>query len=144
MRRILLVALIATYASAFAQDAQPVYSLTIHITGFRSDRGVLGATVFRNADGWPEANDKAAAHNHAPIVKSESMIRFKLPAGTYSVAVLHDENENRKLDRGFLGIPKEGFGFSNGVKAAFSVPEWQKCAFALNADKTIDIQLQYK
>jgi uncharacterized protein (DUF2141 family) len=38
-----------------------------------------------------------------------------IPPGTYSLAVVQDENMNGKLDTNWLGIPKEGYGFANDV-----------------------------
>lgn len=35
--------------------------------------------------------------------------------GTYSIAVFHDRNGNGKLDRNFIGLPSEPYGFSNDV-----------------------------
>jgi len=39
-----------------------------------------------------------------------------IPPGTYALVVIHDENMNGKLDTNWVGIPKEGYGFSNDVK----------------------------
>ena len=36
-----------------------------------------------------------------------------LPAGVYAVSVFHDENMNQKLDKNFVGVPKEEYGASN-------------------------------
>jgi uncharacterized protein (DUF2141 family) len=36
--------------------------------------------------------------------------------GKYAVMVMHDENDNGKLDSNILGIPKEGYGFSNNPR----------------------------
>jgi uncharacterized protein (DUF2141 family) len=35
--------------------------------------------------------------------------------GTYAVAVFHDLNGNGRLDRNFIGLPNEPYGFSNDV-----------------------------
>jgi uncharacterized protein (DUF2141 family) len=35
--------------------------------------------------------------------------------GTYAVAVFHDLNGNARLDRNFIGLPSEPYGFSNDV-----------------------------
>jgi uncharacterized protein (DUF2141 family) len=43
----------------------------------------------------------------------EVVLKFDLPAGEYAVQVLHDENDNGKLDTNFMGMPTEGYGFSN-------------------------------
>ena len=44
------------------------------------------------------------------------MLQFNLPAGNYAVQVMHDENENNKLDTNFMGMPIEGYGFSNNPR----------------------------
>jgi MipA family protein len=36
-----------------------------------------------------------------------------LPPGDYALVVYHDENGNGRLDRNFIGIPREPLGFSN-------------------------------
>ncbi len=44
--------------------------------------------------------------------------------GAYGLALYHDENANGKIDRNILGIPKEGFGFSNNPKIFMSAPSF--------------------
>jgi uncharacterized protein (DUF2141 family) len=52
-----------------------------------------------------------------------------IPPGTYALVVLHDENMNGKVDTNWIGIPKEGYGFSNDAKASFSAPSFQDASF---------------
>jgi small-conductance mechanosensitive channel len=49
--------------------------------------------------------------------------------GTYALAVIHDENMNGKLDTNWLGIPIEGYGFSNGAKGLFGAPSFSAARF---------------
>ena len=140
----LLALLALLFSAALAASAQQQYTVTVHVTGFRNATGQLGAAVFSSAAGWPEDIAKSVTHAHVPIHNGEATIEFKLPAGTYSIAVLHDENQNQKLDRNLFGVPKEGFGFSNNIKAAFTAPAWQKCSFVLDREKRLEITLQYK
>lgn len=35
--------------------------------------------------------------------------------GRYAIAVFHDTNGNGKLDRSFIGLPQEPYGFSNDI-----------------------------
>ena len=49
--------------------------------------------------------------------------------GRYGIVVLHDENENRKIDRNFIGLPKEGWGMSNNPRPGFSAPNFEAAAF---------------
>lgn len=49
-------------------------------------------------------------------------IKVDLPDGEYAAAVFLDENNNNKLDKNILGIPKEMFGFSNNPKILTGPP----------------------
>jgi uncharacterized protein (DUF2141 family) len=68
-----------------------------------------------------------------------------LPPGDYGVAVIHDENQNARLDRNFIGIPKEGFGFANNPHVGLSAPPFQAAIAHVHCLVTeISIHLQYK
>jgi uncharacterized protein (DUF2141 family) len=59
------------------------------------------------------------------------------------VAVFHDENGNGKLDRNFIGIPKEGVGASNNRRHAMGPPTWDESKFAVSGRVTLKIELRY-
>jgi uncharacterized protein (DUF2141 family) len=142
-----LLALLALPAASFAADqGSGSCSLIIQISGFRNNKGVLGAELFTTFDGWPEDVDKSFRHNKFPIEGDHATARFDhLPAGKYGVVVLHDENENRKLDRNVLGIPKEGFGFANNPHVFLSAPPIEKATIPVTCPvTTTDIHLIYK
>lgn len=130
-----------------ANDKSPggPYTLSIHVTGFRNNTGFAGTLIFCSPKGWPEVNDDACRHNSVPIVDREATLTFPgFNAGTYALVVIHDENKNKKMDKNFLGIPKEGFGFSNNPKVGLSAPSYEKATFTMDGDKTIEIKLIYK
>jgi uncharacterized protein (DUF2141 family) len=64
-----------------------------------------------------------------------------LPTGDYAVVVLHDENENRKLDRNWLGKPTEQWGMSNNPAYFLSAPSFEQSRFRLRRDERIHIKL---
>jgi uncharacterized protein (DUF2141 family) len=67
-----------------------------------------------------------------------------LPPGTYAVTVVHDENDNRKLDRNLLCMPREGYGFSNDASVGLGPPSFTKAAVTLGQeDKVITITIRY-
>lgn len=69
------------------------------------------------------------------------VVEFELPPGEYAASTYQDLNSNGKLDRYFIGKPKEPYGFSNNVKP-FGRPKYKSCAFTLtNAPKSISISL---
>jgi uncharacterized protein (DUF2141 family) len=120
-------------------------TLTIHVDGFRNQKGDLGATIFKSSAGWPEDNDKAFMHQAFPIQDSHATATFHLPPGKYSVGVLHDENKNHKLDRNMFHFPKEGFGFANNPKVGLAPPPFDAAQVTVGCpDTAIDIHLIYK
>lgn len=120
--------------------------LVINVDRIRNQKGVLGATVFRSPDGWPEKNDKSFRHGPFPLTGSTGTAAFSdLAPGDYAVAVIHDENENRKVDRNFLGWPLEGFGFANNPKVLLEAPSFKQALVHVSCPVTqISIHMIYK
>lgn len=119
--------------------------LRIHVTGFRNDKGKAGGVIFASPAGWPEDRSKAVADGGFDIHNRQATEEFKVPPGRYGVAVIHDENANQKLDRNFLGIPKEGFGFANNPRVLLSAPSFQAASTQVGCPVTeIQIRLIYK
>lgn len=143
---LVLAALLLLTSLATVQDVGTgPCTLIVHVTGFRNQKGAAGGTVFRSLDGWPENNAKSYAHGGVPIHGNHATLTFHLPAGRYAVAVLHDENENHKLDRNFFGIPKEGFGFANNPHVGLKAPDWKTAAVNVACPVTdINVKLIYK
>ena len=121
-------------------------TLIVHVTGFRSEKGDAGGTIFSSPIGWPEDSAKAFEHGPFPIEGDHATLTFQhVPEGRYGVAVIHDENMNHKLDRNFIGIPKEGFGFANNPHVALSAPSWNASAINVACPTTTtDMKLIYK
>ena len=69
------------------------------------------------------------------VTKEEHQVIFKeLEAGEYGIKIIHDDNDNNELDTNVLGIPKEGYGFSNNG-GAFGPSPWREAKFEVK-DKT--------
>lgn len=66
-----------------------------------------------------------------------------LPPGTYAMAVMHDENANRRLDT-FAGVPTEGFGFSRNPAVRFGPPRFDAARFAVGGEATVQqVRMRY-
>jgi uncharacterized protein (DUF2141 family) len=123
-------------------------ALRLHVDGLRNSTGVVGSILFKSRDGWPEDKDKSFRHGPTPIAPGErqaTVVWEHLPPGDYGVAVIHDENRNAKLDRNFIGIPREGFGFANNPHVGLSAPPFESAIVHLQCPSTeTSIHLQYK
>jgi uncharacterized protein (DUF2141 family) len=65
-----------------------------------------------------------------------------IASGEYAVSLFQDENDNRKLDTGMFGIPKEKYGFSNNVQAKMGPPPFSDRLFQISEDTEIAITLR--
>jgi len=131
--------------SATVAAGKTLCTLQLHVTGFRDNKGTAGGLVFASSNGWPEDRNQSIVQGGFPIAAREATETFRVPPGRYAAVVIHDENSNMKLDRNFFGIPKEGFGFSNNPRVAFSAPSFQAAAVAVSCPVTqLEIRLIYK
>jgi uncharacterized protein (DUF2141 family) len=109
----------------------PSAALTVNVKGLRNDRGRLAVALFASAKAFPR-QESALRGQMVRIVRGRAAVTFRdLPPGIYAVAVLHDENENEQMDFNFLGMPLEGYGFSNDAAALFGPPSFASAAFRL-------------
>ena len=76
------------------------------------------------------------------IRKSQARCDFEdIPPGTYAMAVVHDENMNGKLDTNWMGIPTEGYGFSNDAKALLGAASFSAASFLYDG-RNIDLTMR--
>jgi uncharacterized protein (DUF2141 family) len=67
-----------------------------------------------------------------------------LEPGRYAAVAFHDENGNGKLDKNFLGVPAEPYGFSNNAQGFLGAPTFGDAAMVLGGgDSAIRIALIY-
>jgi uncharacterized protein (DUF2141 family) len=71
----------------------------------------------------------------APAATGEAQVVVRgIDPGVYAVQAFHDQNDNLDLDRNFLGLPKEGMGFSNDAPMRFGPPSFDDAAIEISAD----------
>ena len=85
-------------------------TLTIRAQGVQADRNMVYAGICDTS--FDEATCHYKDRGQATAGTVELRIRNVKP-GTYAIAVFHDVNGNGKLDRSFIGLPNEPYGFSN-------------------------------
>ncbi|MBT8047460.1 MAG: DUF2141 domain-containing protein [Xanthomonadales bacterium] len=65
-----------------------------------------------------------------------------IPDGEYAVVVVHDANDNGRLDTGFLGFGSEDYGFSNNVRPWFGRPGFDQVKFTVDRPGiTVEVDL---
>ena len=129
-------------STAFAQAPAKEYTLTITVDGMDSNEGNLGILIFNGPKGWAESRTDALKDISVPAQQGTQSVKVQLPAGKYAVALVHDVNKNHKLDKNFIGMPKEQWGMSNNPHATIKAPPIEKAMFTLDGDKEVKVQLQ--
>jgi uncharacterized protein (DUF2141 family) len=111
----------------------PTDALEVSITNIREAKGCVRIAVFRNATDFEE--EKNAVYDEVIPLSSTASIRRQLPLSgpsSYGIALYHDLNNNGKLDRNGLGIPKEPYAFSNNPAVKWQAPTFSEIAFVPN------------
>jgi uncharacterized protein (DUF2141 family) len=116
--------------------------LTIEISGITPDRGNVYIAVYDQADAFPLNGRQRAGQIVAPNDRHLTVHFKDLPPGQYAAVAFQDFNGNGTLDKNFLGIPKEPYGFSNGARGSAGPPKFAEAALNINPDGTTTITLK--
>lgn len=121
-------------------------TLDIHIKNIRNQKGQICIAVFANQDEFTA--EKTLFYmkcNKNEVVNGELHLQLPFRAGKFGVSVLDDENKTGRMEYGFLGIPKKGFGFSNFYLKGLSKPVFDDFSFNLNTNevKLLDVIMKY-
>lgn len=119
-------------------------TLEIRFTHLRSDLGSMAIGVNTSAKGWPRKAEKELQFKKTKVEEGVFVVRIpNMPFGTMAISVLDDENSNVEMDMK-LGIPQEGFGFSNDAPLGIGPPKFDKCSFQFEKEnQQISIKLRY-
>ena len=103
----------------------------VSVQGVRNDHGHVLVALCTKAEflhphcAW---RGRAAAKAGTVVVSIPDV-----PVGTYAAQGFHDENDNGRLDRNILGLPKEAMGFSNDAPMRMGPPKFDMAAFEVGA-----------
>jgi uncharacterized protein (DUF2141 family) len=113
--------------------------LTVNISDVNQGKGHVMVGLYAGTEAFTKG--KASFGSRVKASNEQEQVVFKdLPAGEYAIKIYQDENNNQKLDFNFMGIPKEGYGFSNNV-GRFGSPEYQEAKFTVEEKTEIQIEL---
>ena len=123
----------------FAEETAEEKKLTVQITNVTSEEGQIILAIYNSSENY----DKRIAFQEVKLKPKLDTVIFEtnLPDGEYLVMLVHDINNNGKLDTTFIGMPKEPVGLSNydgkGIPGKF-----KKHKFSVNEDTSIIIPLR--
>ncbi len=144
MKKFYLSLFVASFTMFVLTAYAQAWTLTVKSSGINNPQGLISIGVYSDEEGFP---DKGKEYKGAEVEVNGKTVNYTfkdIPSGTYAVATIHDVNSNGKLDTNFLGIPTEGYAFSNNLFGAFGTPPaFKDASFKLEEDKIIEIKIDY-
>ena len=124
-----LAAFIIFLLSSFTSIGQT--TLTVHINELKNNKGQIVLDI-------QDENKNSVKAVFGKIENNSCTMRVEnLKPGKYVFRYFHDENIDKELNTNLIGMPKEGFGFSNNAKGKFGPPKHEKTIFQIKSDTTL-------
>lgn len=127
---------LAAAGKAAAQDGctgpASAVRLQVAVEGVRSSDGLIAVTLYADDPRRFLARRGSLYVGRVPARAGTTRVCIHLPGpGTYGLAVYHDADANRSFNRSGLGLPAEGYGFSNNAPAIFGLPSFRSVRLAV-------------
>jgi uncharacterized protein (DUF2141 family) len=112
-------------------------SLTVEIVELESNKGVVIVDLL-------DTTEESVRDTTVKISDNKCIIVFEdVKNGQYAIRYFHDENSDEEMETNFLGIPKDGFGFSNDAMGKFGPKDFSEWLFEVSVDTTIKMTTKY-
>lgn len=141
-------ALAGSGVHAAPQCLGPASGVWIHVAvdGVRNTMGQVATTIYADDPHRFLVRHGSLYVVRTPAVAGATRFCVFLPhAGVFAIAVYHDEDNSGTINRGgLLGVPTEGYGFSNNPATFFSLPRFRSVRIAIpRTDLETTIHLKY-
>jgi uncharacterized protein (DUF2141 family) len=114
-------------------------NLTINVTGLKNNTGKITAELYNSKEKFLKTAFKTVSSD----IKSNAatITCAGVPNAEYTVMVYQDVNSNNKLDKNFIGMPKEPVACSNNAKGFMGPPKYEEAKFMLDSNSKINIKM---
>ena len=139
MKNLFMAIVVMVFATpSFAQTG----TVTVNVLGIENNKGVVRIGLYHNKESFP-IYEKAMFKDVSEKANTTgvSYTFSKILEGTYAVAVWHDENEDKTLNKNFLGAPKENYGFSKNIFGTFGPPDFEEVSFEVKNGKMVKLTI---
>jgi uncharacterized protein (DUF2141 family) len=139
MRFLLFCFLFFFVAQGISQNNEVTFS------GIRSSKGQIILKIYRDAKSYEDDNAcKVLYFKKTNMVKGTMTVKFHLTPDEYGFALCDDENGSNVMNFNFIGIPTEGFGFSNYYLSGMSSPKFESFKLTVSEDKVNKVKMHIR
>ena len=118
------------------------YNIHLRVEGVEATEGEILVAIYNEGDAFLKTEGAYRSQSARAVQGTTDLILEDLPEGDYALAIFHDRNSNQKMDKNWMGIPKEPLGFSNAKLKTFGPPSFDDCRIHLTQDEAITIELE--
>ena len=124
-------------AASLAVPMAPALAAPLNLTlqGLRNGSGQVRICLTRHQAYFPDCSRDPQAVRRSIGAGEAARLSIDAPPGDYALSVVHDQNGNGRLDT-FLGVPREGFGFSRNPAIRMGPPRFRDTRFTLPDEGT--------
>jgi uncharacterized protein (DUF2141 family) len=135
-QQLTLGSILALSATAFTQAAE----IQLTVSNIQVAKGSIQIAIFNSEETYN--NGEAVVTKSIKVTADKLDVSFpNLIDGEYAIKLLHDENDNGRLDTNLVGMPTEGYGFSNNA-GRFGPASYADANFAVVGDTPITINIR--
>lgn len=127
--------MISLSATLFAQG-----KVEVTVKNIQELKGTIRMAVYSGEDNFMQ---KKLTSKNVNVTGKEVIVVFEnVKPGEYAISTYHDVDNNNELNTGFMGIPKEPYGFSNDARGTFGPPTYEKAKFNVTGDTKTSIKVE--
>ncbi|WP_184541960.1 DUF2141 domain-containing protein [Mucilaginibacter sp. FT3.2] len=136
----LLAGMLMIFLASYTQ----IKETQVKITDIRSPKGKIIVNVFKDNAGYEDEKPfKKFTFDKKDLVNGTLVVSCQLEDGIYGITMIDDENENGKIDKDLIRMPKEGFGFSNFFMTKMKKPSFDDFKVDLKTHIPVIIKVKY-
>ena len=148
MNKFFIILVLLLSFELFSQNNTELFEIKLNISNIESS-GNLMIAVWSEPNSWN--SNKTNSYGQMvgfdysfkeKVQKGKFSTVINLPKGTYFISILLDENFNNILDKNFIGIPSEQYGFSTKKKIRFRKPKFDEGSIEFFKNTILNIELQ--
>lgn len=137
--KLVLFCLFVWFSTGFAQ------TLEVTISNIRTNKGQLCVALFDSEEGFKKEQPCWKRHySKSQVEHGKVMLTICMSPGTYGLSVLDDENGDGKMKYNMIGLPQEGFGFSNYQHKGIRRPQFNDFIFRIEENQILRIEVEMK
>lgn len=118
--------------------------IVAEISNIRNDKGVCRLCLFNSPTAFQGEGGKPFMCESVVVKNNTARTVLNVPSGAYALFVFHDANSNNKMDKNFIGIPKEGYGASKNKLPFAGAPTYNENKFVVEDKTSVTLQIKLR